>query len=184
MRQMQQCRFQAEAIARRLVSATDAAACRVAWERRRPPCRCENRLVEPFSLVGRALFDLGRDLSQRRRRVRVRTHEAAFGGSNELCIMINVVNLGQRPIVVTHVWLGGATPLHINNPRRPLPRRLEPDEPWETWSPLSQFGSLLRTLDADQLLRCARVRLSTGRVIKARPNRDVPAVGAVPGAEP
>jgi hypothetical protein len=135
-------------------------------------------------LVGRALFDLGRELSQRRRRVRVRTHAAAFEGSNELCIMINVVNLGQRPIVVTHVWLGEAAPLHINNRHRPLPRRLEPDEPWETWLPLSELGSLLRILDAEQILRSARVRLSTGRVIKARPNRDVPALGAVPGAEP
>jgi hypothetical protein len=134
-------------------------------------------------LVGRALFDIGRDLSQRRRRVRVRTHEAVFEGSTELCIMINVVNLGQRPITVTHVWLGGERELHLRNPRRPLPRRLEPDEPWETWSPLSEFGSLLRNLDSDEILRSARVKLSTGHVIKAKPSRDVPVAGAVPGAE-
>lgn len=140
--------------------------------------------MEPFSLVGRALFDLGRDVSQRRRRVRVRAHEAVFQGTIEPCVMINVVNLGQRPITVTHVWLEGATELHLSNAQRPLPRRLEPDEPWETWSPLSEFGPLLRTLHGDQLLRSARVRLSTGRVIKAKPSRDVPAAGAVPGAQP
>jgi hypothetical protein len=140
--------------------------------------------VEPFALAARAVFDLGREVSQRRRRVRVRTHEAVFHGASEVCVMVNVVNLGQRPITVTHVWLGGATPMYVDNQHRPLPRRLEPDEPWETWSALSEFGSLLRTLDdADELLRSARVRLSTGRVIKARPDRNVPAVGAVPGAE-
>lgn len=146
--------------------------------------RCDNRLVEPFSLVGRALFDLGSDLSQRRRRVRVRTHEAVFEGATEPCMMSNVVNLGQRPITITHVWLNGARQLHLNNLRRPLPKRLEPDEPWETWSPLSEFGPLLQTFHGDQLLRSARVRLSTGRVIKAKPGRDVPAAGAVPGVEP
>lgn len=136
-------------------------------------------------MIGRMLFDVGRDFSQRRRRVRVRTHEAAFDGSNELCIMINVVNLGQRPITITHVWLDAERQLHLKNPRRPLPRRLDPDEPWETWSPLSEFGPLLLgILGPDQLLRSARVRLSTGRVIKARPTRDVPLAGAVPGAEP
>ncbi len=140
--------------------------------------------MEPLSLVGRALFDLSRDLSQRRRRVRVRTHEAVFEGSTELCIMINVVNLGQSPITITHVWLGGELELHLRNPRRPLPKRLEPDEPWETWSPLSEFGSLLRMPDAEQVLRSARVRLSTGRVVKAKPSRDVPVTGVVPGAEP
>ena len=98
--------------------------------------------------------------------------------------MINVVNLGERPITITHVWLDGATQLHLNNRRRPLPKRLEPDEPWETWSPLSEFGPLLQTVHGAQLLRAARVRLSTGRVIKAKPSRDVPAAGAVPGAEP
>ena len=105
-------------------------------------------------------------------------------GASEPCVMINVVNLGERPITITHVWLDGATQLHLNNRRRPLPKRLEPDEPWETWSPLSEFGPLLQTVHGDQLLRSARVRLSTGRVIKAKPSRDVPAAGAVPGAEP
>jgi hypothetical protein len=97
--------------------------------------------------------------------------------------MINVVNLGHRPIIVTHVWLAATTPVHVLNRSRPLPKTLEPDEPWETWSPLSDFGSLLNALSVDQLLRAARVRLSTGRIIKSRPNRNLPAVGAVPGAE-
>jgi hypothetical protein len=137
--------------------------------------------VEPFSLLGRALFDVARDVEQRRRRVRVRTHEAVFEGSTELCIMVNVVNLGQRPITITHVWLAADRELHLRNPRRPLPKRLEPDEPWETWSPLAQFGPLLLVLDGSEILRSARVRLSTGRVIKAKPSRDVPTAGAVPG---
>jgi hypothetical protein len=137
--------------------------------------------VEPLSLVGRAIFDLGRDLSQRRRRVRVRTHDAVFEGSNELCLMINVVNLGQRPITLTHVWLELTPSIHVLNPARPLPKTLHPDEPWETWLPVSALGSQLMTVEPGQLLRSARVRLSTGRTIKARPTRDIPAVGAMPG---
>jgi hypothetical protein len=145
--------------------------------------RCNNRSVEPLSLVGRAVFDVGRDVLQRRRRVRVRTHDAVFDGSNELCLMVNVVNLGQRPITLTHVWFDVMPPLHVLNEARPLPKMLQPDEPWETWVRLSDFGSRLMSLDERQLRRSARVRISTGQTIKARPNRDVPARGTVPGAE-
>jgi hypothetical protein len=137
--------------------------------------------MEPFSLAARAVFDVARDVSQRRRRVRVRTHEAMFRGSYELCMMINVVNLGQRPVTITHVWLAVAPPVYVENSQRSLPRRLEPDEPWETWVPMSMLGASLKTMSRTELLRAARVRLSTGHVVKARPARGMPHVGAVPG---
>ena len=139
--------------------------------------------MEPVALVVRALFDLGRDLSQRWRRVRVRTHVAVFEGSTEPCLMINVANVGQRPITVTHVWLAVTPEVHVVNPMRPLPKPLQPDEPWETWIPLSVLASQLTGLSYEEVLRSARVRLSTARTLRARPNRDVPAFGAVPGAE-
>jgi hypothetical protein len=137
--------------------------------------------MDPVSLVGRALFDLVRDVSQRRRRVRVRTHVAVFEGAGDLCLMVNVVNVGQRPITLTHVWFDVTPPLHLVNPRRPLPKALDPDEPWETWVPLAEFGERLHQVDEHGLLRCARVQLSTDAKIKSRPRRDVPALGAVPG---
>ena len=132
-------------------------------------------------MLARAGFDLVRDGVQRARRVRVRTHVAVFAGSDELCVFVNVVNVGQRPITVTHVWFAAEPPVHVLNEERRLPRQLEPDEPWETWVPLSAFAAQLDALSEERLLRSARARLSTGRVLKARPNRDVPPVGAVPG---
>lgn len=57
---------------------------------------------------------------------------------------------------------------------------LDPDEPWETWVSLSTLGSGA-VVEPAALLRSARVRLSTGRVVKARANRKVPGLGAVPG---
>jgi hypothetical protein len=137
--------------------------------------------MEPFSLLARAGFDLVRDGVQRARRVRVRTHGAVFAGSNDLCVFVNVVNVGQRPITLTHVWFATEPPVHVVNEERRLPRALGPDEPWETWVPLRAFAAQLEALSEERLLRSARVRLSTGRVLKARPNRDVPPIGAVPG---
>jgi hypothetical protein len=96
-------------------------------------------------------------------------------------VFVNVVNLGQRPITLTHAWFATEPELHILNDQRPLPKTLQPDEPWETWTPLSAFGSRLDGMDEQHILRAARLRLSTGRVVKARPNRGVPAVGTVPG---
>jgi hypothetical protein len=145
------------------------------------PTRWKNLLMDPLSLAARAVFDVIRDVSQRHRRVRVRAHDAVFEGSIEPCVMINVVNLGQRPITITHVWLDLTPPLYVENPARPLPRRLEPDEPWETWVSASALGVRLTDVARVDLLRAARVRLSTGRLVKARPGRNVPAAGAVPG---
>ena len=136
--------------------------------------------VEPLSLA-KSVLDVGRSIAQGRRRIRVRSHYAVFVGSPVVSLFVNVVNLGQRPITITHVWFDIDREVHVDNPERPLPKRLEPDDPWETWVPLSVFGAPMQDPERDRLLRAARVRLSTGRVVKARPNRKVPERGAVPG---
>jgi hypothetical protein len=137
--------------------------------------------MEPFSLLAQAGLDLVRDGVQRARRVRVRTHGAVFAGSTDVCVFVNIVNVGQRPVTVTHVWFATEPHVHVVNEARPLPRALGPDEPWETWVPLREFAAQSERLSEERLLRSARVRLSTGRVLKARPNREVPPLGAVPG---
>jgi hypothetical protein len=136
--------------------------------------------VEPISLA-KSVLDMGRTITQGLRRVRVRTHYAHFVGSPVLSLFVNVVNLGQRPITITHVWFDGHPRVHVENPKRPLPKRLDPDDPWETWVPVSVLSGRFEERDRDRLLRSARVRLSTGRVVKARPNPKVPERGAVPG---
>jgi hypothetical protein len=116
--------------------------------------------MEPFSLLARVGIDLVRDGVQRARRVRVRTHGAVFAGSNDLCVFVNVVNVGQRPITVTHVWFATEPPVHVVNEGRPLPRALGPDEPWETWLSLGRLGRSwkrgswrLSAAEADRRLR-------------------------------
>ena len=71
--------------------------------------------------------------------------------------MVNVVNLGQRPITITHVWFAFDPPVHVINPNRPLPKTLEPDEPWETWSSLSRVDREFARADMVPMHRAPRV---------------------------
>jgi len=52
-----------------------------------------------------------------------------------------------------------------------------PDDPWETWIPEDALPPDL----ADDVLRMAYVRLSTGLIIGSVPNASVPEIGFVPG---
>jgi hypothetical protein len=58
-----------------------------------------------------------------------------------------------------------------------LPKRLKPDETWETWVEVNRIPSELHE-DAYTL---ARVRLSTGKIIESAKNTEVPESGIVPG---
>jgi hypothetical protein len=125
-----------------------------------------------IGLAGKAL-DVARMFHQARRRVRVRVHQAYFSGAPPQHYFVSVTNLSaQREVVITHVWFTGPD-LHVTNPDRPLPRRLALDEPWETWAPVHQVGPDGETR--------ARVRLSTGKVVKSRKGSPPP-IGSVPGS--
>jgi hypothetical protein len=113
-----------------------------------------------------------------RRRIRLTVHAATFRGSGRAAYFLNVVNLSKtREIEITHVWLATEPPVSALNAERQLPRRLRPDEVWETWIYADAVPSSKRAT----ALRLGRVRLSTGSVIKSKPNRTVPADGFVPG---
>jgi hypothetical protein len=58
-----------------------------------------------------------------------------------------------------------------------LPKRLKPDETWETWVEVNKIPRELHE-DAYTL---ARVRLSTGNIIKSVKNIEIPESGIVPG---
>jgi hypothetical protein len=123
--------------------------------------------------VADRVLGAARTLHQVRRRVRVRVHRAGFVGVGVPQYFINVTNLSaQREVVVTHVWFHDPV-VHVDNPERPLPRRLKLDEPWETWAPIHLVGEGGETR--------ARVRLSNGKAVKARAGHP-PAMGSVPGA--
>jgi hypothetical protein len=90
---------------------------------------------------------------------------------------VKVVNLSrQRTIQITHVWFETNPRLDLLIPERPLPAWLRPDEEWEGW--VNAAG-----LPHDQKVEwLGRVRLSSGKVIKSRLNKDVPPRGYVSGA--
>ena len=113
-----------------------------------------------------------------RRRIRVLVHRAFFLNNPEEYFFINVTNLSRdRAIEITHIWFQSHPEVHVLNPNRPLPKRLEPDETWETWIRVNDLPANYR----DDAFTLARVRMSTGSVAYSQRNINVPPVGAVPG---
>lgn len=133
----------------------------------------------PVSSAALFLVERARRAHQRRRRVRVLVHRAFLLSEQPPpeCFFVNVTNLGQRDVEVTHLWFDTKPPVYVLHAQRPLPVRLKPDQPWEAWVPLSDIPA-----GPERAMTLARVRLSNGKVIKSRPNRGVPDAGFVPGA--
>ncbi|HLL46432.1 MAG TPA: protein kinase, partial [Longimicrobiaceae bacterium] len=112
------------------------------------------------------------------RKVRLTVHRAFFLMDGQECFFINATNLSTtREIELTHLWLQ----LHSHTPvlqaDRQLPKRLKPDESWETWIRVDavpeQFHERVYTL--------ARARLSSGQIVLSEKNEGVPEEGVVPG---
>ncbi len=111
------------------------------------------------------------------RKVRFTVHRAFFGNGKE-CFFLNVTNLlKERKIEVTHIWFEANQQIAVMQKDRPLPKRLEPDETWETWIEVR----LLPEFIISNPYKTARLRLSTGKVIKSKENIGVPTQGTVPG---
>jgi hypothetical protein len=109
--------------------------------------------------------------------IRVRVHQAYFiNKPDEHFFFINVVNCCQTTDVeITHVWYENSTRVDVLEPRRRLPRRLRPKEPWETW---------IRTASVPfdpNAYTSFRVRISTGEIFTSEQNHEVPPRGFVPG---
>lgn len=134
--------------------------------------------MEPFTALGLGLLDRIIALHQLRRRVRVRVHRAALLTNPPVdCYFVNVTNFSsKREIFVTHVWFATMPSIQVDNPARPLPKRLALDEPWETVAPVASIPA-----DPEHARRLARVRLSTGAVVKSRPGKNIPPYGSIPG---
>jgi hypothetical protein len=113
-----------------------------------------------------------------RRRLRFTVHRAAFLDSAREAFFFNLTNLARsREVEVTHVWVECSPPVPALQDARPLPKRLKPDETWETWIYADEIPPGAR----GDVMVLSRARLSTGQVLKAKENRDVPPFGAVPG---
>ena len=113
-----------------------------------------------------------------RRRVRFTVHTATFAGDTKPAFFLNVTNLSQdKEIELTHVWFETTPPIAALPSERPLPKRLRPDETWETWIHCSEVPGAFD----DRTIKLARARLSNGREFKAEENTNVPPIGMVPG---
>lgn len=112
-----------------------------------------------------------------RRRVSVRAHRAFFVSSGLEAYFVTITNLSEkRDVEITHVWFDSTPEVPILRGERPLPKRLKPDEVWETWIPVVAIPA-----QAEDPYSKFRVRLSTGTVLKSVIDRNVPSVGTVPG---
>jgi hypothetical protein len=94
---------------------------------------------------------------------------------------IKITNLSpKRPITITHVWVESLDrskdDVQIMNPERPLPARLELDDQYETWIPVSDVPE--SELGAEWRFH---VKLTSDKTIRSRPNRKVPPSGYVAG---
>jgi hypothetical protein len=138
---------------------------------------------------GNMIFDIIKTVLEKvwsafggRRRVQVMVHRAFFSSGLE-CFFINVANLSaEREVEITHVWFDCFPKVSVLQPDRLLPKRLKPDESWETWIEVNKIPREARK--SEDVYKLARVRLSSGRIIKSRKNIDVPqSGGSVPGGE-
>jgi hypothetical protein len=145
----------------------------------------------------------------RRPNVTVKAHVAYFyQGDGQLGgephVFVKITNLSRRPIVVTHIWFEppNSRPVHVINPGRRLPARIDPQEQFETWLPAEAVltpwlapGASLDDFLVDagtvppmfrSALFSGRVLLSNGATYTSTPNDTVPSAGFVagPGAFP
>jgi hypothetical protein len=131
------------------------------------------------------LFDIVKTIFEKawtafggRRRIRLTVHRAFFVANGDECFFVNVTNLSKdRDVEITHVWFEGTPQVSALQLDRKLPKRLKPDETWETWIDVHRIGSELQ----ETAYTLARVRLSNGTVIKSTKNTNVPHLGIVPG---
>lgn len=112
------------------------------------------------------------------RKVRLTVHRAFFVESGQECFFINATNLSRtREVELTHLWLQLHSDTPVLQADRPLPKRLKPDESWETWFRVDAVPEQFH----DSIYTLARARLSSGQLVSSEKNEGVPEAGAVPG---
>jgi hypothetical protein len=117
-------------------------------------------------------------LFRSQRRLRLTVHRAYFLPHGPECFFVNATNLSDsREIEITHIWFEGHPQIAVLHADRPLPKRLRPDETWETWIAVEAVPDP----DHEQVYSRARARLSNGKVVRSAKNKQVPYTGTIPG---
>jgi len=110
--------------------------------------------------------------------IRFKTHQACFISNPSICYFLTITNLWDRPIELTHLWYED---INYHIPVRPdsrmLPKRLDVNEIWESWLPISNMPDQFSHNAYDYF----RVRISTGEVFVSSKEDTVPPFGSVPG---
>jgi hypothetical protein len=111
-------------------------------------------------------------------KLRFTVHRALFLPSGPECFFLNATNItADSDVEVTHIWIATSPEVHVLQRDRPLPKRLKPQETWETWIRVDQVPGAER----DPVFDLARARLSTGEIVNSKRNDGVPSYGTVPG---
>lgn len=116
---------------------------------------------------------------QENKTIRLTAHQARFANDlNRHYYFINVTNISEKPIEMTHAWYeNGTDHVRVNPRERPLPARLDINEPWATWIAVDDLPEQHRESAFDKF----RVRLSTGDIFTSRREENIPPIGSVPG---
>ena len=77
------------------------------------------------------------------------------------------------------MWFACNPQVAVLQPDRPLPKRLKPDEVWETRISVERLPASV----GGDVYTLARVRLSTSQIVKSKKNENVPETGDVPGGK-
>jgi len=113
-----------------------------------------------------------------RRKVRFTVHRGFFISGGKECFFLNLSNLSRnREIEITHVYLECGEQIQALHRDRLLPKRLRPDESWETWVEVERVPSSLQ----GTAYTLGRARLSSGKILKSVENKNVPSAGTIPG---
>jgi hypothetical protein len=139
--------------------------------------RLETRTVDE---VGSEQNRVSEDRKMPEGKLRLTVHSAYFAATGTQCFFVNATNISlQWDLEITHVWFATNPEVYVTNPDRPLPRRLKPQESWETWVRTTAIPRAA----LEQTYTLARARLSTGEIIESIENIGVPKYGTVPGGD-
>ena len=112
-----------------------------------------------------------------RRRIRVLVHRAFIEDSQKEAFFITITNLTlDREIEVTHIWFNSHPKIHVIRNDRVLPKKLKPNETWDTWLPVNK----LPTGYHPHAFTMVRVRLSNGSLAYSELNLTPPEKGTDP----
>jgi len=100
-------------------------------------------------------------------------HKAYFLGHKDEVYFICATNHSDSDLEVTHLWVGDDQRVHILT--RPLPKRLRPQETFETFLAVQDVP----LHENENPFSLVRARLSTGEIVVSRENTEVPTQGFV-----